>query len=1064
MTIKLLIAPAGGGKTQTCIERIQAVKQSHPLAQVRVLVPNPQAAAQFRARLAEAGGGMNVSVGEFRYFYKELFEENGVFVPIISPALSHRLIQETVREAFDSGELIHYAAIKDKPGFITVLRDAFAELRSAMVQPSTFHEYTHNATPARRELAILYNRYSERLESLGWTDGQGQAWLAIEALQTNPSLAAGLSLVIVDGFNSFDTARRQFLKLLGEQSDEMIITLTGEGECERVVDRRSKDEMEKLVGELSPEVIYLPSRRHYDGDLRSDRVLGEETSTNRSTEPRPLPQPTSQFPFHLAAERKQSQEGVASKNDVIRHIEQHIFETCAVEQVEPPEPFLLEARSQSEEVREALRWIKQVHVRQHVPLDACAVYSPNLEMYQPLLRSAAEEFGIRVHFSQADPLSESPAVMAILALLQLPLEDFPTRFLLNTLRSPYFNFGLEAKDLENLENVSQQAIIVSGKEQWEDAWPMLERSNAAEEHLDEERRRKNRTKGIDLPALRARLERFWHLYDQIETDCSQTEWVEWLESMLTNLGFYDQINSERDREACDSLGDALRALLLSESVVGAKVVEYAQFLADLQGSLVGARVEEPREARRNAVFIGTFANALGSRYEAVALVGLSEGLFPVVENPDPFLDEQLRIVLGLEPKLGRHQASTFYQAFTRANTHLLLTRPYLTEEGEKWEASPYWQATAKLFTDKAITKVQASMPRPQSEASSPQELLFWAVQQEKLYYSHDPELIDRWQQLHNAHRVLDQRRAKLAQGWFEGSLDRLTDQLTSKFSAEYVWSASRLETYKACPFRFFVDAALKLEPKEPPELGLDVAQRGSIYHRVLEYVYRRAAEEGVQPLELLDEVAESVFAKAPWDDAFRPSALWEVEKAELLEKLRETVEALELEQGKWNPLEFEQKFGIGSAPALALDVDGNIVQIRGVIDRLDVNPEGRLRVIDYKSGSTHLSKIDLLNGSRLQLPIYALAAQEALGLGEVEEGFYWSINEAKAGSIKLSSFTYEGMEGPEAAYQAAHEHIQEILEGTRAGNFAPKALKGGCPDYCPAKSWCWRYEAGYKND
>jgi ATP-dependent helicase/nuclease subunit B len=1011
MTTNLIIAPPASGKTAECIDRILAIHKERPLAQVWVLVPNPQKAAYFKYRLAEAGGGMGVRVGEFRYF----FEENGVFAPIISSALSHRLIQETVHEAFDSGELIHYAAIKDKPGFITVLRDAFAELRSAMVQPSNFLEYIRDATPAPRELANLYNRYSERLTSLGWTDGQGQAWLAIEALQTNPSLVARISLVIVDGFSSFDSARRQFLKLLGQLSGEMIITLTGEIGSNRQVDSRSTAELDKLK-EVMPLNIY---------EIKAQPRLPAE----------------------------------------ILHMQRHVLDPGIFEKLDPQKPFLLETRSQSEEAREALRWIKQLNMRQHVPLDACAIYAANLEMYQSLLRSAADEFGIRVHFSQTDPLTESPAVLAMLALLQLPLEDYPTRLLLNTLRSPYFDFGLDAKGLEDLESVSQQAIIVSGKAQWEDAWPLLQRSNASEDHLDEERRRKNRTKGIDLPALRARLERFWQLYAQIETSRSQTGWVEWLETTLTNLGFYDQINSERDREACDSLGDALRALLLSESVVGTKVVDYAQFLADLQGSLSGARVEEPREARRNAVFIGTFANALGSRYEAVALVGLSEGLYPVVENPDPFLDEQLRIDLGLEPHLGRHQASAFYQAFTRANKHLLLTRPYLSEEGEKWEPSPYWQSTVKLFTDdQVISRVKASKPRPQSEAASPQELLFWAVQQQNLNYQEDQELTARWQGLHKAHRVLDQRRAKLAQGTFEGNVSRLTDQLTIKFSPEYMWSASKLETYKACPFRFFVVSALKLEPKETPELGLDVRQKGSILHRVLEYVYRRAGEEGVSALELVDEVAASVFAKAPTVDEFRPSALWEVEKAELLEKLRETVDALELEQGKWNPFRFEQKFGIGSAPPLALDVDGNIVQIHGVIDRLDISYGGNLRVIDYKSGSSHFSVLDLKNGSRLQLPIYALAAQEALGLGEVEEGFYWSINDAKASSIKLSRFDYKEMEGPYAAYQVAREHIQKTLEGTRAGNFAPKAPKGGCPDYCPAISWCWRYEAGYKND
>ena len=1012
MTTNLIIAPPAAGKTAACINQILAIHKEQPLAQVWVIVPNPQKAAYFKYRLAEAGGGMGVRVGGFRKFYQEILEEHGLFVPVITPALSHRLIQETVREAYSAGELTHYAAIKDKPGFLSVLRDAFAELRSAMVRPSTLLEYTREATPARRELAILYDRFLARLETLGWVDAEGQAWLAIEALENNSDLASHLSLVIADGFTSFTAAQRRFLKQLGKQAGELLITLTGEVGSTRQVDGRSLAVLTDLQRDLSIEIHELKGSPH----------LPEE----------------------------------------ILHMQQHVLDPGEVKQLDTPKPFLLEARSQSDEAREALRWIKQLHVRGQVPLGACAIYTANMEMYQPLLRSAADEFGIKVHFSQTDPLSESPAVLALLSLLRLPLEDYPTRSLLNTLRSPYFDFGLEPKDLEDLENASQQAIIVSGKEQWDEAWLMLQRSQKnAEEHPDEERRRKKRLAGIDLPALQARLENIWMLFSQIGTSRSQTAWVGWLEDTLNGLGFYERISSERDRQACESLGDALRALVLSESVEGTEVVDYAQFIADLQGTLAGTQVMEPWEARRNAVFVGKMVEARGARYEAVILLGLSEGLFPIVENPDPFLDEDLREDLGLEPRIGRHQASTFYQAFTRANSHLLLTRPYLTEEGENWQASVYWESIRKLFTKSAITKVNPSKPRPQSEAASSQELLFWAVQQQSLRYSQDAELTNRWLGLQKAHQVLDQRRAKLAQGNYEGNLSALCDQLTSKYSSDHIWSASRLETYKACPFRFFVDATLKLEPKKSPVLGLDAAQRGSVYHLVLELVYTRVKQEGISPSDILDEVAAEEFAKAPGKFDFRPSALWEVEKAELLEKLHKTVEALEKGKGSWEPFGFEQNFGIKEAPPLKFDIDGDIVQIHGLIDRLDKNPEGRLRVIDYKSGSSHLSPLDLLNGSRLQLPIYALAAQDALELGEVEEGFYWSINDAKASAIKLSSFKYGDIKGPDAAYKLVSEHIKDVLESTRAGNFAPKTPDGGCPEYCPAISWCWRYKAGF---
>jgi ATP-dependent helicase/DNAse subunit B len=163
---------------------------------------------------------------------------------------------------------------------------------------------------------------------------------------------------------------------------------------------------------------------------------------------------------------------------VILHMEQHVLDPWDFKDQDLQKSIMLEARSHSEETREVMRWIKELNVRQHIPLSDCAVFAGNLEMYQPLLRVAANEFSIKVHFSQLDPLAESPAVIAMLALLKLPLEDYPTRTLLNTLHSPYFDFGFDAKYLENLEKVSQQAIIVMGREQGDTAWKMLERDGS----------------------------------------------------------------------------------------------------------------------------------------------------------------------------------------------------------------------------------------------------------------------------------------------------------------------------------------------------------------------------------------------------------------------------------------------------------------------------------------------------------------------------------------------------------------------------------------------------------
>ena len=152
----------------------------------------------------------------------------------------------------------------------------------------------------------------------------------------------------------------------------------------------------------------------------------------------------------------------------------------------------------------------------------------------------------------------------------------------------------------------------------------------------------------------------------------------------------------------------------------------------------------------------------------------------------------------------------------------------------------------------------------------------------------------------------------------------------------------------------------------------------------------------------------------------------------------------------------EARFGMGE-PSLELRTEAGEVRLHGYIDRLDAAPDGSLRVIDYKTGGAAISAAHLKDGRRLQLPIYALAAREALGLGEVSGGFYWHIQSAKASSLKLEKF--EG--GVDAAFATAVAHVGKHVNGIRSGQFEPKPPAEGCPSYCPAVGICWRYEKGF---
>jgi RecB family exonuclease len=410
----------------------------------------------------------------------------------------------------------------------------------------------------------------------------------------------------------------------------------------------------------------------------------------------------------------------------------------------------------------------------------------------------------------------------------------------------------------------------------------------------------------------------------------------------------------------------------------------------------------------------------------------------------------------------------FYSAISRADGLLLLTRPTLAEDGEIWQPSPYWLESLRLFglEDEQVPLYRRGNSRPMSEAASEHEVVFQAVRRGSLpqaYASIEPRL----EPLRQARPLIEARLQAEPAGEYEGDLSLLTSILADQLGQGHSWSPSRLESFGTCPHYYLSSTLLGLQELEEPELGPDARQLGSLLHEILELGYQAASDPADPELvtAAVRELAAERFERAPQEFGFRPSPLWHIEAEQLTESLVESISGLAELGAGWQPFGYEAKFGIGGQPALEVETTEGTIQVRGVIDRLD-RKGGQLRVIDYKTGGSHLSRSDLLQGRRLQLPLYALAAERALEAGEVTSGLYWNIRGGKAGSLKLESFnaTWQGdqVEGVRGAYQVLHDHLSAFLAAIRTGQFQPKPPQGGCPDYCPASAWCWRYTPGFR--
>jgi ATP-dependent helicase/DNAse subunit B len=1015
MTAKLLVGPAGSGKTHQSIQRVLEVLSEDPLGPIWVVVPDRYQAYAFRRRLGTAGGAIGVHVGTFGHLYNEILWTANTPIPVASVPVIHRLIRAALQNVQAEHGLKHYGPIAEMPGFLRAIRSTIAELKLARVWPEVFLELVEGHDPALTEIAQIYTEYQSSLGEIGWADPEGVNWLATEALESDSSLFAHCPLLVVDGFDSFEGAQRSALGLLSQRTPELLITLPGTYPMTRTAHRRFAKTLEQLTRDVSLEI---------------DAILD-----------------------------------VSRLPSVIAHIEKSLFEPETGQISADGSIVMIEVRSPREEAREAVRWVKSRILRHGLSAYACAIVTPDPERYRPFLREAGHEFGVPIRFTHGESLSSAPGIRALLDLLGLPLRGFPSRLTIEAIRSPYFDlrdYGLKHEDADLLENASRHGLVIEGLEQWEEALTNLSVAKPIyEEQDDSDLQGSELPKGEKATTLLVGLQDFTA---RITPPASLTlaNWVSWLEDLLDDLSFLKRDQTARDQASLVGLREVLRALVLGEAIVEGMPISVGAFLLTLRSFLDGTYYHETQNWKDPAVLVLRVFEARGLRYKAVALLGLSEGLFPEVEREDPFLSEDVRNQLGLEGRLGREQGGIFYQIITRADEHLFITRPYLAEDGEYWEASPYWSDVVELIDEDPIT-LRHESPRALSEAGSSGELLFWGVRRAGLPPHIVEDLESRWEYLRHARNVLQARMERAPEGRFEGYSTGLSSVLNDRYGPDQPWSSSRLETFGSCPYRFYIESTVELEVKESPELGIDARQLGSMLHEALEMAYKRATDPGDvdQVRVLLDQVIEEVFSQAPTAYGFRPTHLWAVEQDQFAQALRDSFNNLEELDSGWTPIAFEQPFGLEGAPSLEMQIGDEKILVRGLIDRVDRNDAGELRVVDYKTGSSHLASRDLVEGRRLQLPIYAVAAEEALGLGDPIEGLYWAILAGKAGQLRLSKFQPKRdaptVVGPSVAISVMKEHVEKYVTAIRHGEFPPIPPRDGCPDFCAAAAWCWRY-------
>ncbi|MEM1402309.1 MAG: PD-(D/E)XK nuclease family protein [Pseudomonadota bacterium] len=223
--------------------------------------------------------------------------------------------------------------------------------------------------------------------------------------------------------------------------------------------------------------------------------------------------------------------------------------------------------------------------------------------------------------------------------------------------------------------------------------------------------------------------------------------------------------------------------------------------------------------------------------------------------------------------------------------------------------------------------------------------------------------------------------------------------------------AYALESQAACPFRAFASERLRASPSGDVVMGLSPPERGSMLHRALQALYEPTSlgGDGAVPPRLtgLDtalDAAEAVIS-APRRYLLGVAAM-ELERKRLHSVLREWI-AFEAEHSQSLEIVATESERSGELSGLSL---------RLRLDRVDRDREGRLLVVDYKSGAGEATKRWFDEGRlRPQLPLYALLEPAAAGVATAS---------LKVGEMRLRGV---GDQGLHPQLEASDEWAQTVL-------------------------------------
>jgi len=1045
----LVLAGPGTGKTTTLVEAVadrveRGGPRGEPLDPGRVLVLTfgRKAAEELRSRLTARLGRTtsDATAWTFHGFCYALLrrhqDADGYADPLrlLSGPEQHAVVRDLLLGSIDVGTARwpdDLRRLLERRGFVEEVRRLLARVRQLGLDPLDLAEIAHVTGRADWAAAAAFcAEYLDVLDLRGVLD-YGELVRAAAALAATPVVRAELrsayDVVFVDEYQDTDPAQEQLLHELAGDGRELVVV--GDPDQSIYAFRGAdvanilefRDRFRTAAGEPAA-VRVLQTSRRASGDLlaASREVAGRI----------PLPG------LPAAAVRRHRALTSAANPDPT-----HGARPALAEPVPSVSALLFPtAGSEVDAIADLLR---RAHLEEGVAWSSMAVLVRSGMRSIPTIRRALATAGVPIDVAGDElPLVREPAVRTL--LLALACAVVPGRLtaesardllgspLVSTTPARLRRLGRALRALDRAR-VAEHATVPrpSGE--------LLLAAMNAPSTLD------------DLPVhttqplvrLRTLLDLVTEVHDAGGTveDAlwalwSATPWPRRLEAASYSGGSTGR-RADADLDAVVALFDiAARA----EERLGR--VGVADFVEQVHSQQIPSDTLSEQQVRAESVRLLTAHRAKGLEWDLVVVAGVQEEVWPDLRRRDTLLGTERvgrladgRAVATEPPGTATQVADErrlFYVAITRARRRLVLTAVASPDDGGERPSRFLGELGVEPVHARGRTRRRLAIPDLVADLRAK------AV---------DPRVSD------PVRRAATDRLARLrvaaspegrplvpaadpATWW--GVAEVTDTDVPMRADLELIrLSGSALEQLGNCPLQWFLEREARGGAGSGRAAGF-----GSIVHALAEAVTRGTLEPDLDTLaQRVDAVWARLEFEIPWHS--------ERERSEARAALGRFLDWHAAERGR-------TVVGAERSVALHIEVGGRPVEIRGRVDRLELDADGRVWVVDFKTGKTPHTQDRVANDP--QLAVYQMAVRDGAlagvpGVGE-------PVEPAGAELVYLRSDATGGRTGPKIVAQRGigldphpAEEVLRVAVGRVAAETFPAVVGLQCQP-CKFKRAC----------